>query len=71
MRVKIKATIEVSDEQRRGLAWHLGKSGLATRAEVRDHYLFHASVGADDLDEWAVDAVEDDWIKFLRTAPGL
>lgn len=65
MRVRITCTIDVSDEHRRGLAWHLGKSGLASNAEVREHYLSYLPcglMGVDDLDEWAEDAAEADWI---------
>lgn len=49
MKVRVAYTIEASDDYRRAINLHYGKSGLATRAEVRRWLRDHGSAEDDSL----------------------
>lgn len=53
MRVKVCFTVDVDDEFRRALNSYYGKSGLATREEIRQHYETQSgSIDTDIINEF-------------------
>lgn len=60
MRVSL-GTVEVEDLTRRAIRHHVGKKGLATRKEVREAFIDHASaVISDMVQEYRNEFGEDD-----------
>ena len=56
MRVHICYTIEVDDRYRRALNQRYGKSGLADRRELKQHFEQHGGTLDDDLESDLQDA---------------
>lgn len=49
MKVKIEYTEEVSDEYRRALNFRYGKTGLATREDLKQHFQIYGNTIDDDI----------------------
>ena len=74
MRVRVSYVVEVGEAMRRGIRAHYGKSGLASREEIKSHYEMHGGTEDDDFVEEGSDALameregipEDQWYAVLE-----